>query len=137
MGNPGFGIGTDIVSLPRMEEILARAGDLFLRRVFTDGEIREGKTAENPAAYFASSFAAKEAAIKALRPGGEAPRADFTDMEVDRGTGGEPLIRLAGQAAALAESRGIGSLLLSVSREEEYALAVVLAVPAVFSVRTL
>jgi phosphopantetheinyl transferase (holo-ACP synthase) len=47
------------------------------------------------------------------------------------------LIRIAGQAARPRGISGIGSLLLSVSREEEYALAVVLAVPAVFSVRTL
>ena len=60
-------IGTDIVSVPRIKNIIASpSGDKFINRTFTDSEIGYCKNKEKSDVHFAGRFAAKEAIIKAL-----------------------------------------------------------------------
>ena len=63
------GIGVDLVSIPRMREMIERWQDHFLRRVFTEGEIAYCRRRSDPAPHFAARFAAKEAGFKALGTG--------------------------------------------------------------------
>ena len=64
-----IGIGMDATEIDRIEAAVARFGDRFLRRVFTEGEIAYATRRRNPAPHLAGRFAAKEAAMKALGTG--------------------------------------------------------------------
>ena len=63
------GSGIDIAEVPRIAQAIARFGERFLRRVFTDGEIRYCDSKANRVERYAARFAAKEAAMKALGTG--------------------------------------------------------------------
>jgi holo-[acyl-carrier protein] synthase len=65
-----IGLGSDLCSIPRIEAALARHGDRFERRCFT--EIERAKAARRPftrAGTYAKRFAAKEAFSKAVGTG--------------------------------------------------------------------
>lgn len=64
-----LGIGNDIVDIRRIEKTLARFGDRFLDKVFTEQERRRAFARAHPAATLAKRFAAKEALSKALGTG--------------------------------------------------------------------
>ncbi len=76
-----YGIGTDIVEVRRVEELLARYGERFARRVLGPEELaeylrRQGRGAHGPgyaARYLAKRFAAKEAFSKAIGLGLRGP----------------------------------------------------------------
>ena len=76
-----YGIGTDIVQVRRIEDLLARYGDRFARRVLGPEELAEfhrraGRGAHGAgyaARYLAKRFAAKEAYSKALGLGLRGP----------------------------------------------------------------
>ena len=95
-----IGLGNDIVDIRRIEKVLARHGDRFVQRVFTEAERRkaESRTEKLRAATYAKRFAAKEACAKAL---GTGMRADvyWRDMGVVNLRGGLPRMQLTGWAA--------------------------------------
>ena len=67
-----YGIGTDIVYIPRILRISQKYGEKFLNKVYTKKEIEISKkynSQEIRAKYFAKRFAAKEAFVKALGTG--------------------------------------------------------------------
>ena len=64
-----IGLGSDIVDIRRVEKTLARYGDRFVRRLFTDVEIAKSERRAQRAASYAKRFAAKEACSKALGTG--------------------------------------------------------------------
>ena len=64
-----LGLGNDIIDIRRIEATLARFGDRFLERVFTDIERTKSDRRANRAASYAKRFAAKEACSKALGTG--------------------------------------------------------------------
>src|SRR5439155_1845956 len=57
-----IGLGIDATDIPRIEAAIAKYGERFLRRVFTEGEIAYCMRRREPAIHFAGRFAAKEAA---------------------------------------------------------------------------
>ena len=63
------GIGIDLVDCARIESSIARFGDRFLQRIFTEGEIAYAQSMKFPARHFAARFAAKEALSKAFGTG--------------------------------------------------------------------
>ncbi len=63
------GIGSDLVDIRRIEKSLARFGNRFLERVFTEVERRKSDRRAGRAASYAKRFAAKEACAKALGTG--------------------------------------------------------------------
>jgi holo-[acyl-carrier protein] synthase len=116
------GIGIDLIALSRMRETLERSGETFLRRVFSEREIRRGCRAKVPARYFASAFAIKEAVFKALILEWKRD-VELRDIEVGRGAQGEPTVRLHGAVKEHAESRGCAGVLVSLSYETDLAVA--------------
>ena len=63
------GIGTDACEIDRIAASLAKYGDRFLKKIYTDGEIAYCRRKRDPAPSLAARFAAKEAASKALGTG--------------------------------------------------------------------
>ena len=95
-----LGIGTDLASITRIEGTLARFGDRFRARVFTEGELRRAGWREGQeAATLAKRWAAKEACSKALGTGLRMGIA-WRDMAVANLRSGQPTMRLTGWAAA-------------------------------------
>ncbi|MGX5914284.1 holo-ACP synthase [Aliidiomarina sp. Khilg15.8] len=116
------GIGTDIVSIARIEKALSRNSE-FAERVLTPAEMQEFAAAPKPAAFLAKRFAAKEAAAKALGTGiGEV---SFQHIYVDHTAAGQPLLRLFDNADAQAGILGARSFHISISDEREFAIAYV------------
>jgi holo-[acyl-carrier protein] synthase len=94
-----IGIGADLCDIRRIEAALARHGERFTQRLFTEAERARAERRPKPAATYAKRFAAKEACAKALGTG--LSRGVFwRDMEVVNAPGGRPTLRLTGGAAA-------------------------------------
>ena len=59
-----IGLGSDIIEVARIERTLARFGERFVSRVFTDVERRKSERRAMRAASYAKRFAAKEAVFQ-------------------------------------------------------------------------
>jgi len=121
-------IGVDIVEVRDVASALASPrAERYLRLVYGAGERRDCSSpgfGVEPS-RLAARFAAKEAVRKAI--GGAALEAPWTSIQVERGPGGEPLVRLAGPAAAAARELGLRRFAVSLSHEPGYAAAMVVA----------
>jgi holo-[acyl-carrier protein] synthase len=113
--------GVDIVEIDRVADLLARHGERFRRRVYTD---REWDDSGGRVESLAARFAAKEALIKAL--GSREPA--LREIEVVRPERSQPTLRLWGRAAEIARSMAVRELSLSLSHGREHAVAVVVVV---------
>jgi holo-[acyl-carrier protein] synthase len=93
------GIGSDLCDIERIERTLARYGERFIDRCFTETEQRRSDRRAMRAASYAKRFAAKEACAKALGTG--LRRGVFwRDMGVVNLPSGQPTMKLTGGAAA-------------------------------------
>lgn len=119
-----IGLGLDATDIPRIERTIARYGDRFLHRIFTEGEIAYCRRRRNAAPHFAGRFAAKEAAMKALGTG-RSRGVTWRDIEVIR-RGGPPQLQLHGAAAERSRALGAQSSLLTITHSETLAIAQVL-----------
>ncbi|HEX3674832.1 MAG TPA: holo-ACP synthase [Rhizomicrobium sp.] len=92
-----IGLGNDLIDIRRVEKSIARFGDRFLSRIFTDLERAKSDKRNQRAASYAKRFAAKEACSKALGTG--LRRGVFwRDMGVVNLPGGKPTMKLTGGA---------------------------------------
>lgn len=119
-----FGVGTDIVSVARMESALARHGERLARRLLAEAELAEYRASRQPARFLAKRFAAKEAAAKALGLGFRQGLA-LHHIGVGHDANGRPLLRWYGRGRELLEARGAGEGFLSIADERDHALAFV------------
>lgn len=128
-----IGIGTDITSISRIEDLLAAQGERFIRRCFSAEESAyvEKSAAKSPrrrAAGYAKRWAAKEAAAKALGLGIR-DGIFLKDIVVINDAAGRPtLVMRAGAGARLAALTPAGmkaDIQVSLSDEERTAQAFV------------
>jgi holo-[acyl-carrier protein] synthase len=119
-----LGIGLDATDIPRVERAIARYGDRFIHRIFTDAEIAYCSGKFRPAPHYAGRFAAKEATMKALGTG-LARGVTWRDIEVVRG-GGPPRLVLRGGALRHFQKLGASSSLVTITHADTLALAQVL-----------
>jgi holo-[acyl-carrier protein] synthase len=117
-----LGTGVDIAEVPRIRETIERFGDRFLRRIFTDGEIRYCERKARRFESYAARFAAKEAGMKALGTGWSRG-VRWRDIEVVRPKGQRPTIQFHGEAAAIAAKLGTKNIALSITHTSQEALA--------------
>ncbi len=116
-----LGIGVDIVDVRRIERIIVRWQERFLRRVFTREEIRYCNNKKNPAQRFATRFAAKQAVIKALFPRGERG-IDYKDIEIAQREG-RCCINLSGKAKRQASQMAVQNMHIMLSHDGNYGMA--------------
>lgn len=123
-----IGIGSDLCDIRRIEAMLARHDDRFIRRVFTPTERALSDGRATRAASYARRFAAKEACAKALGTG-LARGVFFRDLAVVNLPSGAPTMVLSGGAASrLAAMTPAGRravIHLSLTDDEPMALAFV------------
>lgn len=118
------GIGTDLVSVKRIEDALFRFGDRFLHRVLSEIEVTEYAKSSQPARFLAKRFAAKEAFSKAWGTGiGEA--IGWHDVTVGHDERGKPLIAPSAALSAKLAQEKIVAAHISLSDENDHALAFV------------
>ena len=94
-----LGLGNDLIDIRRIEAAIAKHGDRFLNRIFTDIERAKSDGRANRAASYAKRFAAKEACSKALGTG-LSKGVFWRDMGVVNLPSGRPTLALTGGAAA-------------------------------------
>jgi holo-[acyl-carrier protein] synthase len=94
-----LGIGTDLVDIRRIEQAIARHGDRFINRIYTEVERARAERKANRIDTYAKRFAAKEACAKALGTGFR-NGVFFRDMGVVNLPSGKPTLRLTGGALA-------------------------------------
>lgn len=118
------GLGIDIIEIKRIRKALKKFPG-FETRIFSEEELTYCKSRKSPELHFAVRFAAKEAASKALGTGIKG--FSWKEIAVLRNANGKPSINLTGNAAAIARSKNITRLHLSVSFNKDLATAVVIA----------
>ncbi|HPC73679.1 MAG TPA: holo-ACP synthase [Syntrophales bacterium] len=117
-----YGIGIDLVEIPRLERALRRWGERFEKRVFSEREIVYCRRHARPHVHYAGRFAAKEAFIKAL--GGSRGLA-MRDIEILNDADGKPGFDLSGTVRRALEERGVLRVCLSLTHTDHQASALV------------
>ena len=92
-----LGIGTDLANIERIEKTLARFGDRFRNRVFTEVEQQKAERRKDVAGTYAKRWAAKEACSKALGTGLRMG-ISWRDMAVSNLETGQPVMAVTGWA---------------------------------------
>jgi len=116
------GIGIDLVTVSRIETLIARHGDRFKNKLFTLAEQAYCDGYAKPAQHYAARFAAKEAILKAL---GVPKGLRWHELEVCALPTQQPTMVLHGAAKAAAAAIGATLVLLSLTHEGDTAAAVV------------
>ncbi|WP_110188993.1 holo-ACP synthase [Pokkaliibacter plantistimulans] len=118
------GIGTDMVAIGRIAEVMERTRERFARKILGEQEWHIYQQVSQPHAWLAKRWAAKEACAKALGTG-VAQGLSLTHIQVLNNAQGAPLLQLSGRALELAEACGASRWHVSLSDEKDYALAFV------------
>ncbi len=126
-----LGLGSDVVDIRRVADVIERHGARFLDRIFTAEERRkaERRTEKIRVATYAKRFAAKEAASKALGTGFRAG-VFWRDLGVVNLPSGQPTMAMTGGAAArlalLVPAGMVADVALTMTDEFPYAQAMVI-----------
>jgi holo-[acyl-carrier protein] synthase len=115
-------VGVDLIEIDRIRRALARHGEGFKERCFTEAERAYCDAKPNPPQHYAGRFAAKEAVGKAIGSG-----VYFTWKEIEIRGRPKPGVYLSGRTAAWAEKVGAGKIELSMTHSRELAAAVAVA----------
>jgi holo-[acyl-carrier protein] synthase len=119
-------VGIDIVEVYRIRQTIERT-PRFVERVFTERERAycDAKGEEARAQSYAARFAAKEAALKALKTGWRGA-IRWHDVEILRDENGAPHLSITGEAQKILASLGANRVHLSMSHTTEHAIAQVI-----------
>lgn len=121
-----LGIGTDIVECPRIGKMIQQYGEPFLRRVYTEREVRYCQSRRHATEHFASRWAAKQAILKAMNVGWNSG-ISWTDIEIRIREDGRPQVMVRGAAKEIARRREVADILIAVSHCRTYATAYAIA----------
>lgn len=112
-------LGIDIIKVARIRDALGRFGARFSARVLTPAE--RAYVRDRPET-FAGRWAAKEAVSKVLGLGVRG--IGWKEIEIERLPTGQPSVRLHDRAERRAEQLGMTRIAVSISHEDDYAVAV-------------
>jgi holo-[acyl-carrier protein] synthase len=120
-----IGIGSDLVEIGRVADLLNKHPQRFIERILTPEEQSIFKTKSQPTHWLAKRFAAKEAVAKALGTG-FSQGVSFTDIHISNSALGQPHVALTGPAHDwLAHRATHWAIHLSLTDERRYAQAFV------------
>jgi holo-[acyl-carrier protein] synthase len=117
-----LGIGVDLCEVDRIQAAIARHGERFLARIYTEAERAYCESKPNRMERFAGRFAAKEAAMKAIGTGWHRG-VGWRDFEVRRAASGQPIITFGGVARKIADELGVKRALVSITHIKSMAMA--------------
>lgn len=115
-----YSIGIDLIEIERIEKLLERYGDKFMKRIFTEVEI-EYCSKKKDKGSFAARFATKEAVFKATGLG-LAKGMTWKDVEVINDERGKPEVRLYGKTAELLVNKTIH---ISISHSKDASISII------------
>ena len=110
-------IGTDIVKISRINQIILDKGQRFLSRVFTLNEQSICNAKASPHIHYGGKFAAKEAVKKALLSSKEKKNIAFNAIEIQNKRDGAPKVLINDNIGCA------GNIQVSISHTDEYAIA--------------
>jgi holo-[acyl-carrier protein] synthase len=124
-----YGIGTDLIQIPRIEAALARHGDRFAEKILGPEEMdkylhRKAKVEARGVRFLATRFAAKEAFSKAIGLGMRMPMT-WRSMQTLNAPGGKPVAVLSGALKDFMEKNSLIAQ-VSITDETDYAVAFVI-----------
>ena len=114
-------VGIDIIEIARIKGTIARWGEAFLHRVYTDAELN---LYHKSLSSLAARFACKEAVMKLLGTGIRGM--NWREIETLSHPSGKPLVNLYRGAQSQANKLGIKEIAVSLSHSKEYAIASVI-----------
>ena len=120
-----FGIGTDIVTVARIEAATERHGAAFAARILSESEMSEYMAHAYPARFLSKRFAAKEAFSKATGQGLRHP-ISLRNISVTHDEMGKPAFQFDEELSAHLKQLGIVRHYLSISDERDTAVAFVI-----------
>jgi len=116
------GTGIDLVQVSRIETVFQKHGSRFASHVLHEKEMTEFEKAPDKIRFLAKRFAVKEAATKALGTG-QAQGVLLRHFYVIHNEHGKPLLYADSKAAETCEEIGANAMHVSISDENEYAVA--------------
>lgn len=122
-----YGIGVDMVRIPRVEASLLRFGARFAERILSAAELASFHRTSRKAALLSKHFAAKEALVKALGTG-FTQGVSWRHIEVHHDRLGKPFLVCKERALELLRARAVVEFHLSLCDEDAYALAFVVLI---------
>jgi len=114
--------GIDLVDCPRIEQMIQRHGERFVKRVFTAAEQAYAQKNKNEVEKLAGRFAAKEAVLKLIGTGWRGKIA-WTDIEIINNAAGQPQVTLGGEVRKIADKLGIKHVSVSITHTANFAIA--------------
>ena len=124
-----LGLGCDILEVQRLEELLRKGRDSFIKRVLTAEELleyerRAEKSAPRGDLYIATRYCAKEAFSKAMGTGVGA-EFSFQDLSVLNAPSGQPFLVYSESLRLWLESKRAFAK-ISISDERNYVMSTVI-----------
>jgi len=107
------GNGVDIIEVKRVRQAVQKWGDDFLKRVFTEKELKNAKSRGAVYEHLAGRFAAKEAVFKALLD----KEISWKEIEISNDQDGRPV------CAILKKIKNKPQVHVSISHVKNYAVA--------------
>ena len=127
MGNVR-GVGIDLVKISELRDLDQRTKGAFLRRSFTEQERQDAASAQDTYVFYEGRFAVKEAVFKAVAHLTEEKTFDFRMVETKRLPDGSPRVVIGDGLEPFLKKAGIDDVLISISNEGEYAVAIAEAI---------
>jgi holo-[acyl-carrier protein] synthase len=118
-----FGIGTDVLTMERVEHTYARFGAHFAERLLLDEERQLFEKAKQPVRFLAMRFAAKEAIVKAMGTG-FANGVWIRDVGTVPNRLGQPQVIFSERGREVCRRLGVGEGHLTLSDESGLVVAV-------------
>ena len=118
-----LGIGVDLIQNNRIKSLIKNKS--FLRRTFSNKEVKFSDNTKNKTLYFAKRFAAKESLSKALGTGFR-NNFNFKDIEILNDKLGKPYYLKSSKINNIVKKRfktKSYNLFLSISDEKDYSVA--------------
>lgn len=118
------GVGVDILNISRIKKVYLEHREKFLNRVYTQGEMEYIMNAKmNPYERMAALFCSKEAIFKTFHT---KKRIIFKEIEIIHLP--YPVVRLHGSMLYAAAERGIKDILISISHDGDFCIAIAIAI---------
>ncbi len=103
-----------------MKKIMQHSGDVFIKKYFTQREIDTAPPEVDTCRYFAARFAAKESIFKAFGLGVSV----YPGTDIELNGCGKPVVKLYGEFSQYAKQIGVNNILVNISHDGDYAVAV-------------
>lgn len=123
-----LGVGIDMVCVSELKQLADRTRGAFIDKTYSEAEKLDAKSAQDVSVFYAGRFAIKEAVFKAVAHLTAEQAFDFRIVEARRMEDGRAILHKNDKMQAVLEDAGIDDVLLSLSSEGEFVIAIAEAI---------